>query len=67
MENCFAQASHWTRRVKRWDGPAMILRWTAAALLSAEKNFRRIKGCEQLNDLEKVLRELETNPTLKAA
>jgi len=24
----------------------MILRWTAAALLAAEKNFRRIKGCE---------------------
>jgi hypothetical protein len=26
----------------------MILRWSAAALLAAEKNFRRIKGCEQL-------------------
>ncbi len=45
----------------------MILRWTAAALLWAEKNFRRIKGCEQLKDLQKVLHELETSSTLKAA
>src|SRR5713101_1127862 len=45
IENCFAQAAHRNRQVKRWDGPRMILRWTAAALLWAEKNFRRIKGC----------------------
>jgi transposase-like protein len=67
IESCFAQAAHRTRRVKRWDGPRMILRWTAAALLSGEKNFRRINGCEQLNDLEKVLREPLTPSTLKAA
>src|SRR5712671_3776728 len=67
IENCFSQAAYRTGRVKRWDGPRMILRWTAAALLSAEKNFRRIKGCEQLKDLQKVLHELETTSTLKAA
>jgi len=67
IENCFSQAAHRTRRVKRWDGPKMILRWTAAALLSAEKNFRRIKGCEQLSLLEKVLHESEASSTLKAA
>jgi transposase-like protein len=67
IENCFAQAAYRTGRVKRWDGPRMILRWTAAALLWAEKNFRRIKGCEQLKDLQKVLHELETASTLKAA
>jgi transposase-like protein len=67
IENCFSQAAHRTRQVKRWDGPKMILRWTAAALLVAEKNFRRIKGCEQLSLLEKVLHEPETSSTLKAA
>jgi transposase-like protein len=67
IESCFAQAAHRTRRVKRWDGPKMILRWTAAALLAGEKNFRRLNGCEQLNDLEKVLRELPSTSTLKAA
>ena len=67
IENCFSQAAHRTHRVKRWDGPKMILRWTAAALLAAEKNFRRVKGCEQLGLLEKVLHEQETSPTFKAA
>src|SRR6266571_7485463 len=67
IENCFSQAAHRTRQVKRWDGPQMILRWTAAALLATEKNFRRIKGCEQLSLLEKVLQQPETSSTLKAA
>jgi transposase-like protein len=67
IENCFSQTAHRTRRVKRWDGPQMILRWSAAALLAAEKNFRRIKGCEQLDLLQKVLQDLETSSTLKAA
>lgn len=67
IENCFSQAAQRTRQVKRWDGPRMILRWTAAALLAAEKNFRRIKGCEQLGLLEKALHELQTTSTLKAA
>jgi transposase-like protein len=67
IENCFAQAAHRTHQVKRWDGPKMILRWTAAALLAAEKNFRRVKGCEQLPLLEKVLLEQESSPNLKAA
>jgi putative transposase len=67
MENCFAQAAHQTHRVKRWEGPQMILRWTAAALLAAEKRFRRIKGCGQLKDLEKALHEQEATSTLKAA
>jgi len=66
MENCFSQAAHYMRRVKRWDGPKMILRWAAAALLKAEKQFRRIKGCEQLPHLEKSLREANLNSTLKA-
>ena len=67
MENCFSQAAHYMRRVKRWDGPKMIMRWGAAALLKAEKQFRRIKGCEQLPHLEKSLREANLNSTLKAA
>ena len=31
-------------RVKRWRGGDMRLRWTAAGLLMAEKQFRRIRG-----------------------
>ncbi len=57
MEGCFAQAAHRTRRVKHWVGGPMILRWSASALLAAEKKFKRLNGCEQLKELEKILRE----------
>ena len=36
----------------------MMLRWTASALLWAEKRFKRINGCEQLKELEKNLRSV---------
>jgi transposase-like protein len=67
IENCFSQVAHRTRQVKRWDGPKMILRWTAAALLRTEKTFRRLNGCEQLKELEKSLLTIPTASTLKAA
>ncbi len=67
IENCFSQVAHRARRVKRWNGPHMILRWTASALLWAEKRFRRIQGCDQLHLLEKSLHTLQTNTTLTAA
>jgi len=67
IENCFAQVSYHTRRVKQWQSPHMILRWAATTLLWAEKHFRRIKGCDHLHALEKSLRALETDSTLKAA
>jgi len=58
IESCFARTDAWTRRVKRWHGPQMVLRWGAAALLYAEKGFRRIKGCEHLS---KLIHGLERN------
>ena len=67
IENCFAQVSHRTGRVKRWQSPHMILRWAATTLLWAERQFRRIRGCEHLHALEKSLRALDTDTTLKAA
>jgi putative transposase len=67
IENCFAQVSHRTRRVKQWQSPHMILRWAATTLLWAERHFRRIKGCDHLHALQKNLRTLETDITLKVA
>jgi putative transposase len=32
------------RRVKRWRGGSMILRWTAAGVWEASRGFRRLKG-----------------------
>jgi len=33
-----------TRRVKRWTGGAMILRWVAAAVIERSPSFRRLRG-----------------------
>jgi len=51
IESCFARTAAWTRRVKRWHEPQMVLRWGAAALLHTEKGFRRIKGYDHLSKL----------------
>lgn len=56
IESCFARTDAWTKRVKRWYDPQMVLRWGAAALLYAEKGFRRIRGCEHL---PKLIQSLE--------
>ncbi len=69
IESCFARTDAWTRRVKRWQQPQMVLRWGAAALLFAEKGFRRIKGYEQLSKLIQSLEQhdLELASLSKAA
>jgi len=44
-----------TRRVTRWRSAEMVLRWTAAAFLATEKNFRRIQGYHDLWMLKAIL------------
>ena len=39
------------RNVKRWQSGEMALRWTAAGMLEAEHQFRRIVGYRQLAKL----------------
>ena len=55
IESCFARTAAWTRRVKRWRGAKMVLRWGAAALLVAEAGFRRIRGHAHLHQLKAAL------------
>jgi len=47
-----------TGRVTRWRDGAMVLRWTASALLATEKKFRRIMGYQQMWMLESALKGL---------
>jgi putative transposase len=47
-----------TRRVKNWQGHAMVVRWVAASLLDMEKRFQRIMGYQQLWMLEAKLQDL---------
>lgn len=51
-------------RVKRWRDGAMVLRWTASALLASEKSFRRVMGCGQLWMLEACLNESQAEETI---
>lgn len=69
IESCFARTESWTHRVKRWRNAKMVMRWGAAALLYAEKGFRRIQGHEHLGQLIAVLKENDAKlaPQRKAA
>ncbi len=69
IESCFARTQSWTHRVKRWRGAKMVLRWGAAALLFAEKGFRRVRGYDHLSQLIEALRshQSELAPMKKAA
>jgi putative transposase len=46
----------YTRRVKRWRGGKMILRWVGAAVLDARQGFRRVKGHREMRVLVEALR-----------
>ena len=36
------------RNVTRWRDGQMVLRWTAAGMLNAQRSFRRVKGYKQM-------------------
>ena len=60
IESCFARTEAWTQRVKRWRNGKMVLRWGAAALLFAEKGFRRVRGHDHLHQLVAALNQNES-------
>ena len=51
IENLFSRVREIARRVKRWQGGTMILRWTAASVLEAERSFRKVAGYRALPKL----------------
>ena len=44
------------RNVTNWKDGQMVLRWTAAGMLNAERSFRRIKGYKQMPQLIAALK-----------
>ncbi len=56
IENLFSRVREMARRVRHWQGGAMILRWTAAGALEAERNFRKVVGYRALTKLDAALR-----------
>ncbi len=52
---------HHSRRVKHWQHGEMALRWTAAGMLAAQAQFRRVKGFQQLPALLVALEAATTD------
>jgi transposase-like protein len=55
IENLNSGISTYSRNVKRWQGGSMVVRWVSAAIVEAEKKFRRVQGWR---DIEKLVRAL---------
>ena len=56
VESMISIARTTNRNVTRWRDGQMVLRWTAAGMLNAERSFRRIKGFKQMSRLVDALR-----------
>ena len=44
IESAFDLVRTHARRVKRWRGSSMVMRWAGSGLVRAEQQFRRVKG-----------------------
>jgi len=56
IENLNSGIVTYSRNVKRWQGGRMVVRWVSAAIVEAEKKFRRVQGWR---DIEKLVRALD--------
>jgi putative transposase len=61
IESMISIARTTNRNVTRWRDGQMVLRWTAAGMLNAERSFRRIKGHKQMPQLVAALQR-RTHP-----
>ena len=55
VESAIEVVKHHARRVKRWNGATMVLRWVGSGLVRAELQFRRVKGHERIQQLVSAL------------
>ena len=63
IESMISIARTTNRNVTRWRDGQMVLRWTAAGMLNAERSFRRIKGYKQMPQLVAALHR-HTHPDI---
>ena len=59
IENLNSGIATYSRNVKRWKGGSMVVRWVSAAIVEAEKKFRRVQGWRDIEKLVTVLNDLE--------
>ena len=55
IESAIEVVKHHARRVRRWNGANMVLRWAGSGLVRAEHQFRRVKGHEKIPQLVAAL------------
>jgi transposase-like protein len=67
IESALSVAANVTQRVKRWRTGDMRLRWIAAGLLAAEKQFRKIRGHKLMPKLLAALGTSKVEGETKAA
>jgi transposase-like protein len=67
IESCFSVTRTITGRVKHWRDGDMVQRWAVAALLRAEKKFRRIKGYREIPKLLVALQQRSLDRKEEAA
>jgi len=61
VESMISIARTTNRNVTRWRDGQMVLRWTAAGMLNAQRAFRRVRGYKQMPQLVAALRR-HANP-----
>jgi putative transposase len=67
IESMISIARATNRNVTRWRDGQMVLRWTAAGMLNAQRSFRRVKGYKQMPQLVAALRRhVHPNPAHQA-
>jgi transposase-like protein len=61
VESAIEVVKHHARRVKRWNGSSMVLRWVGSGLVRAEQQFRRVKGHDKIPLLITALENVSLN------
>jgi putative transposase len=61
IENLFSRVREIGRRVRYWQSGTMVLRWTAAGVVEAERGFRKLAGYRAMPALVAALRAHHTN------
>ena len=59
IENFNGAIATYSRNVKRWRSGTMVVRWVSAAIVEAEKKFRRVQGWRDITTLVAALGDLE--------
>ncbi len=66
IENLNSRIATYSKNVKRWRGGSMVVRWVSAAIVEAEKKFRRVQGWRDIEKLVTALKAIEQKQEAEA-